>query len=47
MSGYLRTYPCPWPIFRTKYYVKDNEGWWNPIPRQRRKKQEEIFENFL
>lgn len=43
MPKYLRTYPVAWPIFSTKCYTQDSEGWWNPIPRKRRKKQEEIF----
>ena len=25
----LRTYPIEWPIFSTKNYKIDEEGWWN------------------
>ena len=36
MSKYLRTYPVAWPEFRTKNYIKDADGWWNPIPKRTR-----------
>ena len=35
---YLRTYPVQWPIFSTKNYVKDVDGWWNPVKNKRKKK---------
>jgi len=37
--SYLRTYPVQWPIFSTKNYVKDVDGWWNPIKKNKRKKK--------
>ena len=37
-STYLRTYPVPWPIFSTKNYTKDSEGWWNPVWKFRKNK---------
>ena len=43
---YLKTFGCPWPIFRTKYYKKDEDGWWNPIPRNI-KKDSKIFSSNL
>ena len=36
---YLRTYPVPWPIFSTKNYTKDEEGWWVPSRRNRKIKK--------
>ena len=32
-ARYLRTYPVIWPIFSTKNYVKDNDGWWHWKPK--------------
>jgi len=34
-SDYLSYYPYNWPVFSTKHYTKDNNGWWNPKPRRR------------
>jgi len=36
-TTYLKTYYCPWPIFSTKNYVKDSDGWWNPLPKKVKK----------
>lgn len=33
MTKYLRDYPIQWPEFRTKYYRKDEDGWWHPVSR--------------
>ena len=38
---YLRNFYCPWPIFSTKNYVKDADGWWNPLPRRKKVKNNE------
>jgi hypothetical protein len=42
--SYLRTYPVQWPIFSTKNYVKDVDGWWNPIKKNKRKNN--VFDKF-
>lgn len=39
MTRYLRTYPIEWPFISIKKYRQDNDGWWNPMPKQRRKKK--------
>ena len=39
MNTYLRLYPNPWPVFSTKFYKRDNDGWWNPITRIKRSKK--------
>ena len=26
---YLKTYPIEWPVFSTKNYTRDSDGWWN------------------
>ena len=36
-TTYLQTYPIPWPIFSTKNYVKDNDGWWHWRNRKNKK----------
>ena len=38
MTKYLRTYPIDWPVFRTKNYQQDSDGWWNWNPVKRYKK---------
>ena len=43
INDYLRTYPTVWPIFKTKFYRKSEDGWWNPLPRQRREKKKSFF----
>lgn len=43
MTTYLRTYPVPWPIFSTKNYSKDEEGWWNPKKKFRRNKKKTFY----
>lgn len=42
---YLRTYPVQWPIFSTKNYFKDPDGWWNYVKKIRRKKKTIVFES--
>jgi hypothetical protein len=37
---YLRLYPVHWPVFSTKNYVKDQDGWWNY---QKNKKYKKVF----
>lgn len=37
--SYLRTYPIEWPIFSTKNYVKDVDGWWNPVKKNKIRKK--------
>ena len=37
-NKYLRLYPIYWPVFSTKKYVKDQDGWWNPNRIKRIKK---------
>lgn len=37
-TTYLRTYPTLWPVFGTKNYVKDNDGWWHWKPKNKFKK---------
>ncbi len=34
-NDYLQHYPVEWPVFSTRYYKKDDKGWWNPIYRRR------------
>ena len=43
INDYLTTYPVPWPIFSTKFYIKDEDGWWNPTSRKKREKKTLIF----
>ena len=38
-SQYLRLYPVPWPVFSTKNFRKDSDGWWNPVKPRRRFKR--------
>ena len=38
MQKYLRTYPIAWPVFSTKNYTRDEDGWWNWTPRRRIRK---------
>ena len=45
MPRYLRMYPIPWPVFRTKYYTQDSDGWWNPKPRIKRVRREFSLQN--
>lgn len=42
-SQYLRTYPIPWPVFSTKHYTKDEEGWYHPKPKKHRQKANHIL----
>jgi len=42
-NDYLRTCPIAWPIFSTRFYTKDADGWWNPLPRKKREKKTLIF----
>jgi len=42
MQTYLQLYPIPWPVFSTKNYTKDSEGWWNPKPNKIRTKRKYI-----
>ena len=37
---FLRTYPVEWPVFSTKNYIKDIDGWWNYVKKIRYKKNE-------
>jgi len=37
--SYLRTYPVHWPIFSIKNYVKDIDGWWNHVKKNKRIKK--------
>lgn len=43
MSGYLRLYPIPWPVFSTKFYKQDSDGWWNPINKRQRRTRNHIL----
>jgi hypothetical protein len=45
INDYLRTYPVHWPIFSTKYYKKNEDGWWCPQPRKKREKKTLIYLN--
>ena len=38
-NKYLRLYPIPWPVFSTKNYVRDQDGWWNWQPKKRRSRK--------
>ena len=42
---FLRTYPVEWPIFSTKNYFKDVDGWWNHIKKIRKKKKIDLDQN--
>ena len=42
-TRYLRTYPIEWPVFSTRFYTQDSDGWWNPKPRINKKKEKEIL----
>jgi len=44
-KDYLRHYPIDWPVFSTKFFKKDNDGWWNPI--EKKKKNNEKQSLFL
>lgn len=33
-NDYLRNYPIDWPVFSTKFFKKDKDGWWNPIEKK-------------
>jgi hypothetical protein len=45
-SQYLRLYPTPWPVFSTKNFRQDNDGWWNPVkPKRRFKRTRQEFNN--
>ena len=37
---YLRTHPNLWPIYSTKNYVRDADGWWNPVKSKRQLRKE-------
>ena len=39
MIRYLQLYPVPWPVFSTKYYVQDQDGWWNNLPKKKKAKK--------
>ena len=38
LSQYLRLYPITWPVFSTKNFKQDDDGWWNPVKSRRRVK---------
>ncbi len=42
-STFLRTYPVPWPVFSTRNYTKDAEGWWVPSKRNRNRRNKKML----
>jgi len=42
-NDYLQFYPCLWPTFSTKYYKKNEEGWWCPLPKKKREKKKNLI----
>lgn len=46
-KSYLVSYPTYWPIFSTKFYSKDSDGWWNPIKRNTKKRETNAISSLL
>ena len=42
-NDYLRNYPIDWPVISAKFYKKDNDGWWNPIEKKKKKSDKSLF----